>query len=131
MDFRQRLEQNRERPAERPITGDSANEPQDDLRSEYFGTDNARNLPACLDLRLPNGSRKALPYSYFTEINFDSETGIEIFTNTKKINITGRNLTKLFDYLVTYRVRYIQANIGNDTQEEGLFVEEILVEDVS
>jgi hypothetical protein len=127
MDFRQRLEQNRER----PVTGESLSEPQDDFRSEYFATDNIRSLPACLDLRLPNGIRKALPYSYFTEINFDSDEGIEILTNSKKIKIIGRNLTKLFDYLVTYRVRYIMANIGNDQKEEGLFVKEIKIEELN
>ena len=80
---------------------------------------------------MKEGSRRALPYSYFTEINFDNETGIEIFTTTKRIKIVGRNLSKLFDYLVTYRVRYIQANIGNDQKEEGLFVKEILFEELN
>jgi len=127
MDFRQRLEQSRPGLTKSELQ----DEPEDDFRSEYYAIDNIRSHPACLDFRMKEGSRRALPYSYFMEINFDNETGIEIFTATKKIKIVGRNLSKLFDYLVTYRVRYIQANIGNDQKEEGLFVKEILIEELN
>src|ERR1700722_20103391 len=60
--------------------------------SAFFGVENIRNTPACLDLRLPDGKSKALPYSYIVEINFEASEGIEIVTATKKILITGRNL---------------------------------------
>lgn len=126
MDFRQRLEQSRPGLTKNELS----DEPEEDFRSEYYGIDNIRSHPACLDFRMKDGSRRALPYSYFTEMNFDNETGIEILTNSKKIIVTGRNLTKLFDYLVTYRVRYIKANIGNDQKEEGLFVREIKIEEL-
>ena len=127
MDFRQRLEQSRPGLTKNELS----DEPEDDFRSEYYAIDNIRSHPACLDFRMKDGSRRALPYSYFTEMNFDNETGIEILTNSKKIIVTGRNLTKLFDYLVTYRVRYIKANIGNDQKEEGLFVKEIKIEELN
>ena len=125
MDFRQRLEQNRTIPvdSERPA------EPEDYFTCPYFATDRTQS-PACLELRLRDGLRKALPYSYFTEMNFDSEAGIEILTGSKKIKITGRNLAKLFDYLVTYRVRFVQVNTGHDPQEDGLFVKGIMVEEL-
>lgn len=127
MDFKQRIEQNGERPnKERTVTSDILDVQEDN----FFATSNIGSLPACLDLRLANGKRKALPYSFFTEINFDDDRGIEIFTNSKKIIITGRHLARLFDYLVTYRVRYVRANIGNDRKEEGLFVKEILIEQI-
>jgi len=124
MDFKQRLEQNRGK----LDNAEELSEPEDDF--VYFATGNTQNLPACLDLRLSQGKRKALPYSFFTELNFDSEEGIEILTPREKIKIIGRNLTKLFDYLVNYRVRYIQASIGNDPKEDGLFVSEIIIEDI-
>lgn len=124
MDFRQRLEQNRIR----PIESDAPTETEDNFACPYFATDRIKS-PACLDLRLPDGSRKALPYCYFTEINYDSEKGIEILTGSKRIKISGRNLCRLFDYLITYRVRFVQANIGNDANEDGLFVKEILIEE--
>lgn len=123
MDFRQRLEQARLRPVDSEIS----REPEEDFACPYFATDKVKS-PACLDLRLAGGERRALPYSYFMEINYEPETGIEIVTSSKRIKITGRNLSRLFEYLIAYRVRFVQANIGNDAQEDGLYVQEILVE---
>jgi hypothetical protein len=123
MDFRQRLEQNRAR----TVSNDNASEPEDIFTCPYFATDRTKN-PACLELRLPNGVRKALPYAYITEINYDIERGIEILSTSKRITITGRHLTQLFDYLVSYRVRYVQTHSGAVFYEEGLFVKEIMVE---
>ena len=122
MDFRQRLEQNRSTPANSEI----AAEPDDYFSCPYYATERV-NSPVCLDLRLPNGKRKALPYCYFTEITYEIDAGIEIVTTSKTIMIIGRHLTKLFEHLITYRVRYIQANIGSDPGEDGLFVKEIVI----
>lgn len=124
MDFRTRLEQGRERRVE----GEGTAEPEENFACEYFATDRVKTCPPCLELRLSQGTRKALPYSYVTEIGFDNEAGIEICTGSKKITITGRNLAKLFECLVNYRVRYVQAHIGNDLNEDGLFVKEIVIE---
>lgn len=99
--------------------------------SDFFGVENVRSFPACLDLRLADGSFKAIPYSYIMEINFNPEEGIEIISTAKKILITGRNLKLLYNYLTSYRVKYIKANIGNDlTEEKALFVRGIRVEEV-
>lgn len=124
MDFRQRLEQNRSR----PVSAEPAPEPEDQYSCPYFATD---KHPACLDLRLPDGVRRALPYSYFMEMRYDCDSGIEIYTSTRKITITGRNMTRLFDYLLSYRVRFIQANVGNDGNESGLFVKHIAIEEIN
>ncbi len=123
MDFRQRLEQGRLRLA----GDDTASEMGTDGVCPYFSTDKTKS-PACLDLRLSCGNHIALPYSYFTEMIFNTETGIEIHTADKKINIVGRNLIQLFDHLIAYRVKFIQANIGGDLNEDGLFVKEIMIE---
>lgn len=127
MDFRTRLEQGKQGHTNNTLSP----EPDDSFCSDYFAVERVKSLPVCLDLRLSNGAHKALPYSYFTEMNFSTETGIEIFTSGKRIKITGRNLSKLFDYLVAYRVRYIQANVGNDQPENGLFVKEIIIEEMT
>jgi len=129
MNFRDRLEQSRERLGNN-TDAILAAELDEGYACEYFATDNIKSLPACLDLRLPDGKRKAVPYSFFTEINFDSENVIEITTTTKQIKITGRDLAKLYDFLVAYRVRYVQANFGNDLNDEGLFIGEIIVEEL-
>jgi hypothetical protein len=124
MDFRQRLEQTRAR----PVDSETPDEADDHFACPYFATDRTRN-PLCLDLRLSKGTRKALPYAYFTEINFDAEAGIEIITSGKKVTIIGRNLAQLFEALIGYRVRYVQANISHDTlDEDGLFVKDICIE---
>ena len=100
------------------------------LSSDYFGVDNLRNAPACVDLRLADGNCRAIPYSYIIEINFSLSDGIEIISTTKKITITGRNLKALYNYLIAYRVKHIQANIGNDLGEEKiLFVKGIEIEE--
>lgn len=125
MDFRQRLEQSRTRP-----TGSEALAEPDDFICPYFAIDRG-GRPICLDLRLSNGTRIAIPYSYIMEIYFDFETGIAIQTGGKKITIGGRNLGKLFDYLIAYRVQYVQTNIGADTEEDGLFVKEILIAEMT
>ncbi len=125
MDFRQRLEQSRIKPIGSDVPADT----EENFVCPYFATDKTKS-PACLELRLSGGNHKAIPYSYFTEINFEADAGIEILTTQKRICIVGRNLGRLFDYLVMYRVKFVQANIGNDTEEDGLFVKEILVEEV-
>ena len=126
MDFRERIEQSREKPANiEEITA-----LDNGYSCEYFATDNIKSLPACLDLRFPNGNRKALPYNYFVEINFDASDSIEITTTTKKVKITGRELGKLYDYLVAYRVRYVASDIGADLEEKGLFIKEIFIEEL-
>ena len=132
MDFVQRL---REKEKERQDSIDASEHPaeiQDEaVNSDFFGTDNLRNLPACLDFRLREGKRKALPYSYIMEVIYDGTDGIEIIATTKRIKITGRNLELLFDYLVSFRVRYIKMHSGSDfgVDDGGLFVGEILIEE--
>ncbi|WP_295795214.1 hypothetical protein [Mucilaginibacter sp.] len=124
MDFRQRLEQGRVQ----LVGGNNPPEPDEHVTSIYFATERGGS-PACLDLRLQDGGRKAVPYSYVTEIQFDAEAGIEILTPQKHITITGRNLIALYESLVAYRVRYVVADMGNDMQEEGLFVSGIAIQE--
>lgn len=122
MDFRQRLEQSR-------ITRDNepARESENTPTSDYFAVSSGASH-ACLDLRLADGKRIGLPYAYVNAIAFDPESGITLTTTREQVTITGRNLARLFDHLLSYRVRYIQANLGGDSQEDGVFVEEIRVE---
>ena len=81
MDFRQRLEQSRIK----PIGNDAPAELEENFACPYFATDKTKS-PACLELRLSGGNHKAIPYSYFTEINFEADAGIEILT-TQKTNM--------------------------------------------
>lgn len=99
--------------------------------SPYFGIEQLRNHPSCIDLRLTNGKFKALPYAYILEIDYDPSDGIEITATGKKVIVTGRNLKLLYHYLTAFRVRYIQANVGNDLEEEkALFVKNIKIDEM-
>lgn len=87
MDFRQRLEQSRTTPA----SSEEPAEPCDYLPSPYFATDRS-NRVICLELRLSNGVRKALPYALITEINFEIDTGIEILPQGRKYPSSAETL---------------------------------------
>jgi len=102
-------------------------EPEEYFSTPYFATDRSSNS-SCLELRLQDGSRKAFPYSYFTGLHFEADAGIEIVTTQNRILIRGRNLIALYEYLVAYRVRYVQADMGQDAQEDGVFVANITIE---
>lgn len=100
---------------------DTANEPFE--KSDFYGVENVRGSPACLEMRFNDSTSKALPYSFILEISYDPSEGIEIKSTMRKIIITGRNLRKLYLSLVAYRVSYIVENIGNDlTDENKVFI---------
>jgi len=128
MSFQERIEKARQNQGKTLPANN--NEQAEDYAGEYYGIENIRNHLACIDMRLTDGSRKALPYSYIMEINFEPSEGIEIVTANKYIKITGRDLSRLYDYLIVYRVRYIQASMGMDGNEEGIFVEGITIQDL-
>ena len=125
MTFKERLEQQYAKESE---FASNDNDPEvTGFDSEYFGIDNIKSYPACLDLRLQDGKRLAIPYSNIQELSFDPEGIVEITTTNKVVEVRGRELEKLFDYLTAYRVRYILMHNGTDTSEEGLFVKEIAI----
>lgn len=102
-----------------------------DFSTIYFGIEANQKFPTTIDLRFANGNCKAIPYTYISEMDFIPSEGIEITASGRKFRITGRNLKRLYDYLVSYRVRFIQENIGEDTANENdLFVDEIIIEDI-
>ncbi|CAN5819525.1 hypothetical protein BH10BAC2_BH10BAC2_27080 [soil metagenome] len=134
MNFQDRVAQKQQERSS-PGTTDLHNEAEINVEqfehSHYFGIDQLRNHPSCIDLRLADGTFKALPYTYILEINYAPSEGIEIITTSKRVSIKGRNLKLLYHYLTAYRVKFIQANIGNDLEEEKLlFVRELKIEEI-
>lgn len=128
MSFKERIERNRERLNNPEKAANDNNEYERSFNSDFYGIESIRNMPPFFILRLASGKRKAMPYSSIVDIDFDPEEGIMIIeTTNKNITITGRNLEQLLDYLAFNRVRYIQANIGADTTEEGIFIKEIAI----
>ena len=81
-----------------------------------------------LDIELKNGNHIALPYSYLTKIDFDLSIGITINWGATSIKIEGRNLNRLYDYLVNHRVKQLRAVIDDVEivkEEDALFIEDI------
>jgi hypothetical protein len=132
MNFRERIEKRRENQDSIVVNSEPANDNQQEQSFDfyYFGVENLRNSPACVDLRLADGNRKAIPYTYIMELSFDATNGIEIKTATKKVTITGRDLSRLYNYLTDFRVKYIQSHLGTDANEEGLFVKDIVIKEI-
>ena len=129
MNFRDRIEKNKETQS-KPVAANN-NEQEESVNYEYFGIENIRNSLTCIDLRFADGTRKALSYSYIMEISFTTSHEIEILSTSKKITITGRYLMRLYNCIVSYRVKYVQENMGTDANEEGLFIKHIKIEDIS
>lgn len=131
MDFREKYrERNRQRLAEF-AANDNVEEFEKLPVSDFFKVERVRKMPPCLDLRMADGSFMAVPYSHFSQVSFNPSEGIEISLATeKKVLISGRNLHQLYEYLIAFRIRFIQANIGNDCADENvLFVEGIEIKD--
>lgn len=122
MSFRERIEQARANLDSIEQNGANDNEVEETIESDYFGVENIRNLPACLDLRFSDGTRKAIPYSYILEIDYEPSGEIKITCSEKEISIKGRDLGKLYDYLIVYRVRFVkeQAHVNVDNTNQVL-----------
>ena len=129
MDFREKY-RDRQRLAEF-AANDNVEEFEKLPVSDFFKVERVRKMPPCLDLRMADGSFMAVPYSHFSQVSFNPSEGIEISLATeKKVLISGRNLHQLYEYLIAFRIRFIQANIGNDCADENvLFVEGIEIKD--
>lgn len=106
--------------------------PEDNIVTQFFAIEPQRKTPACLDLRLADNSFRAIPYSYIMDIEFEPTDGIIILTSTKQVKIEGRNLRMIYDYLAQFRIRFIQANIGEDLAEnDDIFISTIIIENLA
>ncbi len=126
MSFLERIEQKIQDKQNNPAP---ANDNDRAVDYEFFGIEAIRNPLPCIVFRIPDSDWVSLPYSLIVRIHYNPSR-IIIKTTDSIITITGRDLQKLFDYLAVYRVRYIQPNIGIDISDEGLFVSEVIIDDI-
>ncbi len=129
MNFRERILQGRSE-LDKELEAANNNQLENLFISDFFGVEAVRQSPACIDLRTAEGVRTSLPYSHIVRMDFDESEGIKITGTYMKVVIEGRELSKLYDYLSAFRVNYIKVGNGLDIKEEGLYVEEIIIEDV-
>lgn len=131
MSFRERVEQARVSLVNKEqVAANDNNETEDIIKSDYFGVENIRNLPACLDLRFADGTRKAVPYSYILEIDYNPSGEIKITCSEKEVVIKGRDLERLYDYLAAYRVRFVGVCLGSSNEEAGSVITAIEINDI-
>ena|ERR1043165_5129006 len=128
MSFRERIERTREK-LNNPVPAND-NEPDEGFETAFYRVEGIRNSPPNLVLRFANGSRKGIPYISFQDVDYSPAEGIKIRMPQCSIRITGRDLERLFNYLNLHRVTYIQENISADTTEEGIFIKEIIIEEL-
>lgn len=124
MSYKDIIDQKKREKEDNPIPINE-DEFKEHYNSEYFGVENIRNLPACLDLRLSDGNCEAIPYSLITKIKYNTQEGISLITYNTEIKIKGRSLQQLYNYLLLFRIRYIQMHQGLDAGGDELCVTEI------
>lgn len=129
MKFRDRILQDR---AGQDSIYESANDNQANqlYQNDNFRAENIRNKPACLSCRLHDDTINSIPYSLIQKMLFDPSGRIIISTTDTKVIIKGRQLRRLYDYLSAYRVSFLNVSLGIDSEESGLFIEDIFIENI-
>ena len=95
---------------------------------DFFTLEKQTNKTAImLDIEFENGDCLALPYAYLSKIKFDLSSGITITWGATTILIEGRNLKKLYKYLVRHKVNFIRESIDklDDEKAKQLYITKI------
>ena len=99
-------------------------------KSQYFGISDERagNVLA-LKLVAQSGTQRAIHYhDIISPMDFNGDSQIVLFTTAIKIIINGRNLEKLFDYIIQHRVMWLKEPQESFIQIPG---DEVEVSDIS
>ena len=104
----------------------------DEIDYRAYGANRSGRQVIMLDVRTLKGKRLALPYSYLNRIFFDASGEIVLTFEACNVIIIGRNLSLLYEKLLSHSVRYIQEenpeleiNVsGNDTFIASIEIEE-------
>jgi hypothetical protein len=92
----------------RPGEGESASpEDTDELKSTSFGRIGSK-AQMTLIIRFANGRGRAFPYAQLLGIDFEDEaSGFRLEFPGEFVEISGRNLTRLLNYVCAYRAARI------------------------
>ncbi|GAB5552873.1 MAG: hypothetical protein Sapg2KO_24640 [Saprospiraceae bacterium] len=101
-------------------------------RSDFFGISDERagNVLA-LKLISSVGTQKAVHYhDILSPMDFDGTSEIVLLTSAIKIIINGRNLDKLFDYIIQHRVMWVKEpqDSFSDVEEKEVEISSIRFE---
>lgn len=92
----------------RPGEGESAaSDETDELKSASFGRIGAKTQMT-LTIRYSNGRGRGFPYAQLLGIDFDdAAAGFRLEFPGAVVEVSGRNLSRLFDYVCAYRAARI------------------------
>lgn len=124
MTFREKLEIDRTRKLRLVPGADNEN-----FNSDYFATVNSGTHLPNIDIWTQDGKRKGIPY-FNMEIDYDCESEIILTTANWKVKITGRDLEKLYHYLLIHRAKFIKPHEGSDFGEDGLCIISVEIEGI-
>mgnify|MGYP001793472384 CR=1 FL=1 len=79
-----------------------------------------------LDLRFRNGSRRAFPYSYLSEIRFDPSGDLVCVFPVSTVTISGRNLAAIYTAITNHTaLAVIESPSGFDDGGDEPYVQSI------
>lgn len=99
------------------------------VESEFYGIERQYRRAVMFNLRLKGGIYASFPYSYVTKVLFDPSIALEIYVVDSIVSIKGRNLHKIYAYLMQHRLSFIKENITDidNTPENEAFVASISI----
>ncbi len=100
---------------------------EDIIAFPAFGARRFKGQELMIELRLRDGKKRALAYTYLVEVDYCPVEGIAMMFVGYKVRIEGRNLSTLFDFLVRHAVNFVcEKDSFHDTaDEQEIFVSTI------
>jgi hypothetical protein len=85
-----------------------------------------------LELRCAPGFNLALSYPYLMSVSLDATGTLTLLFTSHRVRVTGRNLRRVYDALLSHTLRYLQE--GDDPEGAGgegdAFIGEISIEEM-
>ena len=117
------MQQNRQTNWGKQFPGNTTPEPQNKFFTREMQSNKTANM---LDFEFKNGDHIAMPYAYLTKMTYNLSEGIKIEWGAFSIQVEGRNLKELYNYLVNHKVKSIKEVIDQDNiPEAALFIDKI------
>jgi hypothetical protein len=96
-------------------------EPEESVREAFSGSRPNSEDDCMLDVRLSDGSRRALAYGTLFRVDYNPADQLKLAFAADTVVIEGRRLLPLYDLLRRHRARFVQEGTA---AEDGLKPEE-------
>lgn len=81
-----------------------------------------------IDLRMPDGSQRAIPYHLMDGFAYHRTTGIDLSFSMAKVAVRGRRLRLLYDALLAYRIGYLSVEPRGELLQQAESGEPVITE---